>query len=322
MNHVSSQLSAARKGLQNVVQKKLGESVSVMQYFHLVFVLGGGALAGVAQFLPTPEPCTIPWPKILGITGVIFVAFGSAVMMFLQRNGAEELKVAQDLSDSTAELEAVRRAESKQFSHEVETVKAIDTQRRHLAAASAAALEVVDQAIFARSNDLATDVDKVLTSCLQSLVVSLGLSAEDDFCISIFRRETVGEVEKMVRFADRRPKPIPEGTALSRSWEKGDGLTGYAWQTARPLFVPDTSSEAVRHLIKGITDDDTTKYKSASVVLIEPGPPSGQPWGAITVTTNSVGCFGNEKNSFTSIHADAVRTMARILAILIAALYI
>jgi hypothetical protein len=322
MNDVINKLSAARKNLQTVVQKKLGEGVFVLQYVHLTFVLGGGALAGTAQFMAAPVAGATPWPKILGFIGVGCVLLGSIVLTFLQRNGAEELRAAQALSDATAELEATRRADLAKFSQEVGTVKALDIQRRHLAAATSAALEVVDQAIFAKSNNLAIDVDKILTSCLQSLVVSLGLGSEDDFCISIFKRETVKGVQKMVRFADRRPKPVPVGGPAPRSWEKGHGLTGYAWQTGRPLFVPDTASNDIRHLIQGITDDDTSKYKSASVVLIEPGPTNGQPWGAITVTTNCVGCFDNEGGSFASIHADAVRTMARILAILVAALYI
>jgi hypothetical protein len=322
MNDVFLKLSNARKDLQSVVQKKLGEGVFVLQYVHLTFVLGGGALAGAAQFMAAPVAGATPWPKILGFLGVGCVLLGSVVLTFLQRNGAEELRAAQALSDATAELEATRRADLVKFSQEVETVKALDIQRRHLAAATSAALEVVDQAIFAKSNNLAIDVDKILTSCLQSLVVSLGLDSEDDFCISIFKRDTVNDIEKMVRFADRRPKPVPAGGPAARSWKKGEGLTGYAWQTGRPLFVPDTASNDIRHLIQGITDDDTFKYKSASVVLIEPGPTNGQPWGAITVTTNRAGCFDNEGGSFASIHADAVRTMARILAILVAALYI
>jgi uncharacterized protein with HEPN domain len=281
----SSKPQLLRDRLRAVVANRFKRSEKVLSAIQIGFILVGGFAAGVSQIMPDTNLEQVPWREILGYGGSILVLIGGALLWYLQYNSLEELKTAWEAESQLRDKEDAFRGRIQALSNEFQKVKQNDDQRAKLAEAISRAISIVDEVIAEDTKDLRTDVEKILTACLLSLLTGLGLSMSDNYCISVFKREMKDDKEQMVRFAERRSgapeKPIDE----SRSWLKGSGFTGHAWLQYKPLFVDDSELSHWHDIIANVTDEDTRVYRSVASVLIRPGKDEGEPWGAMTVTT-------------------------------------
>jgi hypothetical protein len=314
-------LKAIREDLNSAIRKRFNRGDRIAFVLQLGCVSIGSALSVIAQFqMSNSTDNQFEW-RYLGIFGAVLACIGGALFWILERDSTEELKIAFKASEAANEIEQTQQLERENFKQLFEEVRVANDSRERLAIAVSAGISIVDEVIATKLLNEKDDVEKILTAALTALPIGLGLKIEDDYCISVFQRQTVDDVERMVRFAERRSGENQIPNPQSRSWARGEGFTGHAWKTEAPVLIDDSGLEHWRSMILGITDDDVVKYRSVACFLIRPGPKEGKVWGALTVTTSKANCFGPSSKSLGIARGDAVRSIANIIAILVAAKY-
>ncbi|MFY7925235.1 MAG: hypothetical protein ACOVN5_05455 [Aquidulcibacter sp.] len=318
----SSAILTFRGRLRGLVADRFRRSDHALFIIQIVFILAGAFVGGVAQIMPATIEGATPWREVLGYGGPALVTFGGGLLWWLQRNATEELEAAFEAQNTLESKEGEFAAQLEKLSELFDQAETANDQRAQLAEAVARAISIVDEVIAADTKDLKSDVEKILTASLPGLQAGLGLATSDIYCISVFQRKRVrGQGERMVRFAERRRGAPEKPVADSRSWQRGSGFTGYTWQSGGRLMIDNSSKDHWRDLLQDVTEEDTKNYASVGCVLIRPGQDVGEPWGALTVTTNKLNCFGTDAKPLGAARSDAVDAMAKILAILIAARY-
>jgi hypothetical protein len=292
-----------------------------------VFVLVGAFIATVAQFIKDdwPEPFNFlgDWQFGIGVAGALAALLGGSLTFWLQRRNPEELRLASEAL-ATAEKERMSALELKdELSADFKLVAERDEQRGHIAAAMLAILEAVDQILVERAAlNIRNDIERVLEAGADSILDGLRLRA-DLYCFSVFQRTGNDAAARMQVVGERRARTFPRRRQAPRVWAKGEGFTGFAWNLGYELQIIDTSSQDWCQNCRveaGTTEDDRRSYRSVISVPIRPGPDQGEPWGMITVTSNQAGRFGDPERGG-DISADAVRAIAKALAIMVAARY-
>jgi hypothetical protein len=310
-----------REDLNSAIHKRFNRSDRVAFILQLCFVLIGGTISIVAQFQMSDKADNPDLWRNLGIFGAVSACIGGALLLFLERNSSEELRIAFKATESANEILQDQLLERQSFEQLFEEVRLANDSRERLAMAVSAGIGIVDEVIADELRSEKDDVEKILTAALTALLIGLDLKIEDDYCISVFQLHSVSGVERLVRFAERRSGENQIPNPQSRSWAKGEGFTGHAWKTEAPVLIDDSGLPHWRSMIQGITEDDVVKYRSVACFLIRPGPKEGKVWGALTVTTSKANCFGPNSKSLGIARSDAVRAIANIIAILVAAKY-
>lgn len=308
--------------VRRLVSTRLERSERILAVLQIGLILTGGFAAGIAQIMPETKDGAMPWREILGYGGAAFALVGGSLLWWLQYSAPEELNAAFAAVDQLETDRRMHDEKTSELTQLFERAQIADDQRAQLAVAVSNGISIVDDVIAADTKNLKKDVEQVLTACLPGLLAGMGLSMADNYCISVFERRPFKKTEKMFRFAERRPGAAEKPVGDSRSWAKGSGFTGHAWQTGNPVLIDNSGLPHWRQHIKDVTEGDTKTYCSVASFLIWPGRDQGEPWGALTVTSNKANCFGPAAAGLGAARGDAVNAIAKILAILVAARYL
>jgi hypothetical protein len=331
----SEKMDHLRAGIRDAIAGQTRDADAVLRIAHLGFTLGGTLIAGCAQFIPetmSPPFVWLPsWQFGLGVGGACFAFLGAATTFWLQRRSFEDLRLASEaLSAAEAERSRAARERAEVLEYQSDVIDALDEleQRdergRTTATALLSTLEAVDQIVAKGGRrHIGKEVELVLDAGADTLLKGLGLDA-DRYCFSVFQRILDGNQEKMSMVGERRERSMSRRTKAARSWGKGEGFTGHAWNLGRVLQIADTmSGEGYRTCPTeaGTSEDDRKVYRSVICVPIRPGRDQGEPWGMITVTSDQQARFGDPENDG-DIRANAVESIAKALAIMVAARYL
>lgn len=317
-----------RNGIRAAIARQTTDADRVARVLHAVFVVGGALAVAVAQVLTEDNRkyvgFLVDWQ--LGITwlGAVVAAFGGWLTFWLQRRNPQELQLASEAL-SLADAERLALVEERlALGREYRLVSERDERRRQIAAALLAILEAVDRILVERPRrNIRRDIEGILEAGADSILDGLNIRS-DRYCFSVFQRQGEAGAEAMTLLAERRARSLKASGGTHRRWAKGKGYTGFAWGLGYEVVIPDTTLAHWRQNCRaeeGTTEEDRNVYRSVMSVPIRPGPDRGEPWGMITVTSDRAGRFGDPEQG-ADINADAVRAIAKALAILVAARYL
>ena len=115
----------------------------------------------------------------------------------------------------------------------------------------------------------------------------------------------------------------PEKAAAGgRSWARGEGFTGVAWNNAitnrfGDVIEDDTTKPHCRsqYPVKSIDPEREALYKSVAAIPILVGG-TNDVWGVVTATSSRVGVFKRDTSNVTVQNVEMIRDIARIAALL------
>lgn len=166
------------------------------------------------------------------------------------------------------------------------------TRRRELRGDRLVAGSVMREAIataVANGLGMGDAIDSMLDGAKLRLIAACDFEAAEYWAITVFALDEVGD--EMGKIAALWNDATTSAQA-SRTWRKGEGVTGVAWRNERPVVVVDMAAPGAAEEYQGQGSKhrahDRQRYRSAASypVVVD-----GTVWGVVTATSDRLGRF-------------------------------
>lgn len=310
-------LEIMREGLAKSFQTQVRRAEAIFKGIQLILILLGGALATVGGLIDTPPESSWDYMGAIGVAGALMALAGGLILRFAEKG------VPEQLNDARQAVDAAQRflSERERLASEISEMRQLDGKRRNLIAAHVVMRQVVEQAIVEPSS-CERSMKNLLDLAQRPMVAAMNFQADERYTISIYRKkwDLAGE-EVLERVLVRRADRAAERSE-GRTWKRGEGFTGTAWQRDKDILVSDVTDDVVEaafHVPEDKQrDDDGVFYKSIAVFPLRVGG-ENEIWGVLTVTSDRVGRFTNQADDQ---NVEAARALAGMLALLAGCEYI
>jgi hypothetical protein len=280
-------------------------------FVKIVLVAGGALISGLAKFLPF-ETTPVNVQAIVGSLGALAAFLGAVALLYLDKNLAGSLV---DAADAAAELQRVQAAIAGLRERFAQSA-ALDVQSRALRAATEALRAGLERALLREPPDERGTVQELLDLALDDLVLAAGFAPGELWTISVYRADTSGDVV-LSRLVTRRANRLEEARA-SREWGRGEGHIGMAYLRENGVVLDDVEDHAIRHTLNTPPEKDLPtdpkRYRSIAAIRIRRDGASN-PWGVAIATSSVAGRFSPDAQSVGSERAEAIRVLARMIAL-------
>jgi hypothetical protein len=172
-------------------------------------------------------------------------------------------------------------------------------------------------------NVLIEDVpERLLSTVDRSLLISMNfeLSHHWTFCVYQARKDPVTGLVRLHLVSHRRSVSCPLKDA--RIWEVGQGAVGMAYQRKRfDVVVPDAHDPKLGSLydLQAAKIEDRARYRSIIATPISVGP-ANDVWGVVVATCDLPNHFGHRTDAVPTPPAYAVKMVATMIALAVAAI--
>ena len=317
MSSPPTKFSAARDAVWQAGLTWVRRARMMQRWLNIFLVLGGGLLTVVGGGMEGPlQP--VAGTGLLTAKGVCvwlggaLVFLGSILLLILQDEAPAVLQRAKELEGAAQAFLDERDAVLRQLADS----EALDRRRLALIDASKAMLEACESGLLAPDIDLDSAIDMMLRAAQQPLMNAIDFERDEYWAVSIFKIDG----EEMRRVVALRPAPLEERVE-GRSWRKGEGFVGVAWQRRNEVIIADGSAAdvAAAYFVppeKG-QPSDATRYKSIAVVPINVGL-EDRMWGAVAISSDRAGRFRREPPNRRAQNVDTVRLIALTIELLVA----
>lgn len=244
--------------------------------------------------------------------GTAAVFFAGLILIFLQDEAPALLARA-------AELEREARTyldERDTLLRQKAEAEELDGCRLALIDVGKVFLETCENVLATCDLSLADAVDTMLRAGQASMLAAIDFDRGEYWAVSIFQVQG----EELERIAALRPNSLEESIA-GRSWRRGEGFAGVAWQHESEVIISDCALPEVAAAYRVPPDkqrlDDQSRYKSIAVIPIRVGPADAF-WGVVAVSSDRVGRFERNPGDDRVKNVDTVRLVARAIELLAA----
>ncbi len=305
--------STLNQRIADRARSAIGWIRQVSLFIKVVLVTGGALVSGLAKVLPIEKDPLDLKDLIVG-AGIVAAFLGGIALIFLEKSLVGSLS---DAADAAAELQRVVGA-SNQLTLRFAEVEARDARARALRQASEQLRDLVERSFSRAPLDEIGMVAEMLDVSLGKLQSAMNLGPDDLWTISIYRAEPG---PRLARVASRRADRLEE-KAFSREWGAGEGHIGMTFLRRDSVVLEDVSDPAILHALNTPAPknfaDDAFRYRSiASWPIIPVGFP--EPWGVAIATSALAGRFSPINPSIGRERAEAMRLLARMLALAVSA---
>jgi hypothetical protein len=275
-------------------------------FVRLILILGGAAVATIAQFYAPDSSGHLTEPQHVGITGGVLAALGGIWLLATEHGTEAELLLAAKAKDEARaakiDYDALDAALlRKNSAYEV---------GRTVADTVAAMLEG-----FSDAERLAASL---LESAARDLSIAAGFKVSDTWTIEIYRAHTGGD-------GRRRLVPVHVARSLQgsleggRSWDEGEGFPGVVLAQGTAFSIADMQSSEHDGMYlphKGNRrSHDPKRYRSALGLPIRER--SGLIWGVLVGTSDTIGHFRTNSGRREQ-HDTPIRDFAQLVALALA----
>lgn len=311
----SGSLAELSSDIASSVNRRIQKTETSLFGIRLVLILIGGALAGLAGFLPETAQGAVPWKEIFGLGGAIMALIGGAIVLWAEKGGVTDLENARKALQAAESF----RNQKRDLLGRLADARDLDERRRHLISAQKVMLETAEQ-VFARANgmDGETAMRNLLDSCQNSLLAAMNFRAGERYNLSVFKVEEVNGTHRLVRLVNRCADRNEE-QKTGRSWKSGEGFSGAAWSRGKEVILADTSTDEAKnafYVSEGNQNEgDLSKYRSLISLPLTVGMDNSV-WGVLTITSDRVRRFSSEPSSDASPSVEAARAIGKALELL------
>lgn len=238
----------------------------------------GAAVTGVGRFIPD-----MPGVVVSAIGIVVALIFGGLVgwadfrKLEVSREARSALSIADDALERADRYAVALDEQSRRRALREERLKAGSLMREAVASAIASDLGTGDA------------IDSMLDFAKLRLIAACDFDAAEYWAVTVFAKDEGGEAMAKIAalWNDATTSAQP-----SRSWRRGEGVTGVVWRNERPVIIADLTVPGPGEECQGKADKhrdhDRERYRSAAgyPVVVD-----GAVWGVVTATSNRPGRF-------------------------------
>lgn len=275
--------------------------------------VGGGMEGPLLQHLPPADDGTggsssVTLKGFLVSGGAALAIISTIILILIGRDGSETLELAERHISVTRD--AVKEWDNQQL---------LDTRRVALLSAWQRMQEALEVVASSEKATVESSAQYILDAAKAYLIRSIGLDGDEGWIFSVFQVQQVGDGEKLVLIASSRPRQM-DVEAKPRSWEKGEGFVGDAWNTSRDTIISDSTN--IKPEDYGMQpgpqwEKDKLRYRSMAAIPIRIGNGKNAPiWGAVAFSSNMLGRFRSARDDTKAQNVDTARTVARMMALL------
>lgn len=281
----------------------------------LFLIIGGGAAAGIAQFIDPPSAGQADWAKLLGFGGVGAATLGGFWGTFREKSTAEAL------DEARLAIDEARHAQASDFKIKTYVGELNDKLRRmaHLHTAHLSMREAVEQCMAASTKDEAAAADIVLQSAALPIRSAIDFQMDESWTVSVYQaRASATGIELVCVAADRFDT---RAANLTRTWPLGVGHTGATFAKADETVVPDLAAlelGTLDRLPASISHGtDSQRYRSIAAIPVRVAGDK-TPWGVVVTTSDRPHRFTLQHDEKGSLSAEVARTLAGMIALAVA----
>jgi GAF domain-containing protein len=284
MGPAESEIEALRRRLRSgetSLLDKYSGRIDAVERVRPVFVVGAGlgaALTAGSRFVADVPGIVL---AVIGITAALI--FGGLVgwadfrKLEISREAREALTIAEDALDRAAADAAALDEQSRRRERREERLRAGELMREAISLGLVSGLMIGDA------------LDAMLAAARLRLVSACGFDAAEYWAVTIFAVTDAGD--KMGKIAALW-NDVTASARPSRSWHKGEGFTGVAWQVGGPIVVPDVEAASVADAFRLPEEQqrahDRVRYRSAAAMPVFV---DNVVWGIVTATSDRAGRF-------------------------------
>lgn len=308
-------LGAIKNGVRDIKRLVVKDHVKATRTVRFWMVAVGALTAGAAQFVDFGDKWE-PWVRAGGVFGVILAFFGGYWTSKADEHALNALQKAEEAIDqgeaAEAAVEKLRNDVRSQFAE----IRDESLHQRQLHALWNLLREGVEWAIRSPETETHDAIDRLVKGAYRTLLACLRYDAGERWTITIYREEH-GQLKSCAAFTvDRGAETVPV-----REWPVGQGFAGAAFARDKEVVLADAQAPnvlAVLNMGGKEKDGDDTKYRSIAAVPIRVAL-HGSPWGVVIATSDKTGRFSEAKRGAGALNAEAVRLVAGMIALLVAA---
>lgn len=295
-----------------------------------MLILGGAALAGIAQFLPAPESGALPMGQILGIIGVGLALVGGLWIVFVETDAAQALEGARQAIDAARatqlEMQQTRLDLEKA---RLESESQEDALRREaewyagLYLMSAQMREYVSDTFSfdVQDYDFDDDIDRLLTQTGHELGALMDFESGEHWTISVYLfRKTDQDHDHRLHCVSTLRADRAREQKRYRSWGLGEGVVGYAFQARKEIIVEDARDLSVAGWIlipERLKQEDDFHYYVSMVGVPIQVDHSDEPIGVVMATSDRAKRFAiDEMDGRGTDEIEPLRLLADMVALM------
>ena len=309
-------LDEIEKGVRTLTRQTSEDQQAASAFVKYGMVLLGAGLAGGAQFLDTPST-GVAWNRVIGIIGILLAFFGGVWSNRADRHSAAALHHADEAVKETKAAQLSADAFRSETRGQFEQIRRQDAQLRQLQSLTNILREGVESVIVGTDADVHAELRSLLLGAYRSLLASMRCEAGERWTVTIYQEE-----DGILRSAAACTVDRGEENAKVREWPIGQGFAGAAYVRAQEVVLADAQAPNVRALLNVPSDrskpGDDAKYRSVAAVPVRVANQS-KPWGVVIATSDQVGRFDASDNGEAAMSAQAIRILAGMVALIVAA---
>lgn len=237
MGPAESDVDALRRRLRSgetSLLEKYSSRIDAVERVRPVFVIGAGlgaAITAGSRFLEGAPGLVV---AAIGIVAALL--FGGMVgwadyrKLEISREAREAMVIAEDAIERARADAIALDEQSRRRARREERLKAGELMREAINSALASGLLIGDA------------LDMTLAAAKMRLVSGCGFDAAEYWAITVFAADRSDT--EMVKVAALW-NDVTASAQPSRSWRRGEGFTGMAWQGGGPVVVPDMGAAAL-----------------------------------------------------------------------------
>lgn len=251
----------------------------------IVLIIGGSALAGLAQFTQFPEGSSPTAWQVVGMAATGLVALGGIFMAITESDASKELEMARAAVEQ-AQTYASAFDEFERYENDL-------LRSTELYAAINAMREVVEQTIGEGGKDEIAAIKTIMETAGRSLAVACGFEQADRWTICVYKAQLDATSHGMELVCAAHRRAIECDLTEARKWPEGVGTAGMAYSNGREIIVPDMSASELGTVFDlGIRKKgyDSDRYKSIATIPIRTSR-DGKPWGVVVATNDRANHF-------------------------------
>jgi hypothetical protein len=319
-------LKEARIWLRDESYRLLGRDAKFRRLVQLGLLVGGPAIAGAGEW--ASNVYSGPIPKALAAAGwclgILLVAMGAALFIWIDDNFPEVLLGARRAVDAAEEERNVARQQARQLEQQLleagEEGNIVAQAFENLATLyvlGATLREIAEPVLMQGPGDEAAQKSRI--GAMLDLLIEKRMAhfaMEDDrWTFAVYLPDADGN---LACFESRRPNRLDE-KRQHRTWAPGDGHVGKAFQWAQEVVIPDAKDAVVSSLLRGgqSREEDNDRYRSVAAVPIQA---DGRALGVVVATSDvEERFFVRDEDWLDEIDpVEPLRLLAGTLAIMIA----
>lgn len=281
------------------------------KYVRAILVIGGAAIAGIAQFCTWPSGGSPDAAQVTGILATAMVALGGFYVWSTESDAADAIETAEKALDSAQAVES-RLDEVQDFFDAFERL--VETYQLCLTLRGA-----IEQSGLGAAGGTDGIVKTLFDLAARPLQIAIAFDQADRWTLGVYKAVPSKTPNKAELRCVAQKRAIECRTEDARVWPEGVGIAGIAYLNAREIVLPNLQAEGM-HAVFG-PHGKTRAYDAERYVSMVAAPIKvagrEKPWGVVVATSDRVAHFSAESRPGFKTD-EPVRTLAAFIALAVA----